>query len=118
MAAAAAEGLDKDGGLWYEYEPATKHLIKEKHSWPQAEAMVGFFNAWQVTDDKTYLEYSIKSWDFIRQHIRDQQKGEWFWGVYEDYGIMQKDKAGFWKCPYHSSRACLEIIRRLEQVEY
>lgn len=112
---AAAEGLDKDGGLWYEYEPVTDHLVKEKHSWPQAEAMVGFFNAWQVTGDKQYLDQSIKSWEFIRQYIKDQQKGEWFWGVYEDYSVMKKDKAGFWKCPYHSSRACLEIIQRIEK---
>src|SRR5688572_1990934 len=29
LTAAAAKGLDKDGGLWYEYENQTKHLIKE-----------------------------------------------------------------------------------------
>ena len=114
IANAAAEGLDKDGGLWYEYEPATGHLVKEKHSWPQAEAMVGFFNAWEVTGDKEYLDHSIKSWEFTRQYIKDPKKGEWFWGVYEDYSVMEKDKAGFWKCPYHSSRACMEIMRRVE----
>ncbi|MEO5563567.1 MAG: AGE family epimerase/isomerase [Chitinophagaceae bacterium] len=110
---AAAEGLDKDGGLWYEYEPASNHLIKEKHSWPQAEAMIGFFNAWQITGEKKYLDYSLNSWEFVKQHICDRKNGEWFWGVYEDYSLMEKDKAGFWKCPYHSSRACLEIIRRI-----
>lgn len=113
LADAAAEGLDKDGGLWYEYEPVTNHLMKEKHSWPQAEAMVGFFNAWQITGDQKYLDYSIRSWDFIKQHIKDNQHGEWYWGVYDDYTTMEKDKAGFWKCPYHNSRACLEIIKRL-----
>ena len=34
----AAEGLDSDGGLWYEYEQESSKLIYEKHSWPQAEA--------------------------------------------------------------------------------
>jgi mannobiose 2-epimerase len=110
----AAEGLDKDGGLWYEFEPATAHLIKEKHSWPQAEGMVGFFNAWQVTGDQKYLDHSLQTWSFIRQHIRDRKKGEWFWGVNENYSPMEMDKAGFWKCPYHNIRACLEIIRRIE----
>lgn len=116
IAYAVAEGLDTDGGLWYEYEPVTDHLVKEKHSWPQAEAMVGFFNAWQMSGEKEYLDHSIKSWEFIRNHIKDQEKGEWFWGVYADYRVMQKDKAGFWKCPYHSSRACMEIMKRAEQV--
>lgn len=58
---AVINGLDNDGGLWYEYEPATSHLIKEKHMWPQAEAMVGFFNAWQNTGDKMYLDRSMAS---------------------------------------------------------
>lgn len=113
LADAAAEGLDSDGGLWYEYEPHTKHLIREKHSWPQAEAMVGFFNAWQLSSDEKYLLQSMAVWDFIKQHIKDRVNGEWFWGIYDGYEVIEKDKAGFWKCPYHSSRACLEIIRRI-----
>ena len=56
VAEAAASGLDADGGLWYEYDAAKEHLIKEKHSWPQAEAMVGFFNAWQLTNDESHLQ--------------------------------------------------------------
>jgi len=111
---AAAEGLDKDGGLWYEYEPSHQTLIKEKHWWPQAEAMVGFFNAYQLTGDKKYLNHSINSWQFIQQYLIDNKNGEWFWGVDAGHAIMQnEDKAGLWKCPYHNSRACLEIIQRI-----
>lgn len=113
MTDAAAEGLDKDGGLWYEVE--NNHLVKEKHWWPQAEAMIGFFNAYQLTNDEKYLEKSIDSWKFTKQFILDNENGEWFWGVNEDYSIMQGyDKAGFWKCPYHNGRACLEIIKRIQ----
>lgn len=115
IADAAKEGLDADGGLWYEYEPAANHLVKEKHNWPQAEAMVGFMNAYQVNQDESYLQLSYKSWLFIQQHIKDQQAGEWYWGVYENYQPMAgQDKAGLWKCPYHNSRACLEIIKRID----
>jgi mannobiose 2-epimerase len=112
MADAAAEGLDKDGGLWYETE--SSHLIKEKHWWPQAEAMVGFFNAAQVSGDEKYIQRSINSWQFTKQFILDAKNGEWFWGVKEDYSIMpNEEKAGLWKCPYHNGRACLELLRRL-----
>jgi cellobiose epimerase len=114
IADAASEGLDNDGGLWYEYEADKKYLIEEKHSWPQAESMVGFYNAWQITRDKTYLQKSLNSWKFIRDCIKDKNKGEWYWGVNKDYSIMQgQDKAGLWKCPYHNSRACIEIIHRI-----
>jgi mannobiose 2-epimerase len=115
LADAAAEGLDKDGGLWYEFEPAQNHLIKEKHSWPQAEAIVGFFNAYQLTGNDKYLHYSINSWEFVKKYIKDKNKGEWFWGVNGDYSLMQKEKAGFWKCPYHNARACMEILKRTEK---
>jgi len=110
----AMQGLDTDGGLWYEYDPAKDHWTREKHSWPQAEAMVGFFNAWQLTGDEKYLQYSQDSFDFIKTHIKDHEKGEWFWGIEEDGTVMQKEKAGFWKCPYHSSRACMEIMKRVD----
>jgi mannobiose 2-epimerase len=114
MADAAAEGLDKDGGTWYGFEPLTQTLTKEKHWWVQAEAMVGFFNAYQITGDEKYLQYAINNWQFIKEHIIDKKRGEWFWGIKSDYTIMQnEDKVGLWKCPYHNSRACLEIINRI-----
>ena len=31
---AAMSGIDKDGGLWYEYEQKSKHLGKESIGWP------------------------------------------------------------------------------------
>ena len=118
IAASALEGIDKDGGLWYEYEPATNHFIKEKHSWVQAEAMIGFFNAWQLTNNKIYLDTSLKSWKYIKQFITDQLHGEWYWGRNGAGTIMEKqDKVGIWKCPYHNSRACIEIISRIANSE-
>ncbi|RYU90463.1 N-acyl-D-glucosamine 2-epimerase [Mucilaginibacter terrigena] len=113
---AAKQGLDTDGGLWYEYEPAERHLIKEKHWWVQAEAMVGFYNTWQINNNTEYLELSLRNWAFVRQHILDISNGEWFWGVYADGSVMQtEDKAGIWKCPYHNSRACIELIKRISR---
>lgn len=113
LADGGAEGLDADGGLWYEYEPSSNTLIREKHSWPQAEAMIGLFNALQLTGRETYLHASLSNWEFVKQHIRHQQEGEWYWGVQADYTPMQKEKAGFWKCPYHNSRACIELSNRV-----
>ncbi len=114
IAEATKEGLDSDGGLWYEYDPEKKELIAEKHWWPQAEALIGFYNAYQLTDKEEYLDIVYKIWKFTKKHMIDHQNGEWFWGVYEDYSIMKKDKAGFWKCPYHNGRACLELINRIK----
>jgi cellobiose epimerase len=114
MAESVVIGLDTDGGLWYEYEPADNRLVKEKHWWPQAEAMVGFYNAWQVSDRHEFLQYAYNNWAFIKQYIIDKKNGEWFWGIKEDHTVMlNQDKVGPWKCPYHNARACMEIIRRI-----
>ncbi|CAD0004532.1 AGE family epimerase/isomerase [Flavobacterium salmonis] len=114
IAEATQEGIDTDGGLWYEFDPEKKRLTTEKHWWVQAEALIGFYNAYQLTDNEKYLEIVLKNWEFIKKHILDKQNGEWFWGIYGDYTLIEKDKAGFWKCPYHNSRACLELIQRIK----
>jgi len=114
MADATFEGIDKiDGGLWYEYDPHSEELIAEKHWWPQSELLIGMVNAWQLTGYEKCLEAVKHNWKFVQQHILDTKNGEWIWGVNSDYSKIEKDKAGFWKCPYHNSRACLELIKRL-----
>ncbi|WP_212006140.1 AGE family epimerase/isomerase [Chitinophaga sp. HK235] len=113
MTLATQEGLDRDGGLWHEYEPTKRNTVPEKHWWPQAEAIVGFLNAWQLQPAGNYLQRACDSWRFIENRLRDRAHGEWFWGVHEDDSIMQEDKAGLWKCPYHNARACMEAVKRL-----
>jgi len=113
IADATVSGIDSDGGLWYEYEPADDHLTKEKHWWVQAEAMVGFYNAWQISGADKYLALAEQNWAFVQNKILDKKNGEWFWGIDEKGELMPgEDKAGLWKCPYHNSRACIEIIKR------
>jgi cellobiose epimerase len=114
MAHISQKGLDADGGMWYEKEQDL--LIKEKHWWPQAEAMVGYLNAYQLSNEMKYLDLSFNSFSFIKNNLLDKQEGEWHWGIYEDGSPMQKEKAGFWKCPYHNGRACMEVSHRLQQI--
>ena len=111
------EGIDIDGGLWYELDPNNNELIAEKHWWPQAELMIGFFNSFQLTGDKAYLDVVLKNWEFTKKYILDCKNGEWYWGVNADYSLIEKDKAGFWKCPYHNGRACIEIINRIKTIK-
>ena len=112
IAEAAIEGLDTDGGLWYELED--HQLIRQKHWWVQAEAMVGFYNAWQIIGNDKYLAIAENNWQYIKSKILDKQYGEWLWGIDENGAPMKgEDKAGLWKCPYHNSRACIEIIKRI-----
>jgi mannobiose 2-epimerase len=115
MARKSFEGLDEDGGLFYEYFPETGKVDRDKHWWPQAEAMVGYFNAYQLSGDPEFLVRSRASWTFIRNYLCDWIGQEWFWSVDQEGNPQtEKEKAGFWKCPYHNGRACLEMIGRID----
>ncbi len=118
MARASEEGLAEDGGLHYEYFPDSMELDRDKHWWPQAEAVVGYYNAYQLSGEQSFIERSLGSWEFIKKHLIDHKLGEWYWSV-DSLGNPQteKEKAGFWKCPYHNGRACMELIRRIDENE-
>jgi mannobiose 2-epimerase len=52
-----------------------------------------------------------QAWEYIKNYLVDRENGEWFWGADPDgKPNRQKDKAGFWKCPYHNARMCMEIV--------
>ena len=111
MARAAMEGLDEDGGLMNESGPAG--LDSDKHWWPQAEALVGLINAWQISGDTIFMDQAEQVWSFINNRIVDKA-GEWHWRVdREGHVIRGDDKAGPWKCPYHNGRAMIELMNRL-----
>lgn len=112
IAEAATRGLMQDGSFIHEYDPSTHRADTHREWWVSAEGMVGFLNAYQLTGETAYLEKVFGLWKFVQQHLLDRKNGEWFWGVYEDYSKMTDDKIGFWKCPYHNVRACLEIMNR------
>jgi mannobiose 2-epimerase len=116
MARAATTGFDPtDGGMNYELEP-NGHLNQERSWWVLAEAMVGFMNAYQLTHEKQFLDKSISSWEFIKKYLLDLKNGEWFSGVTADHKVLGNDKISMWKCPYHNSRSCLEMLERLEHI--
>jgi len=110
---ALKEGLSADGGLCYEGKTG-KVVGAGKDWWPQAEALVGFINAYQISHEEKYLEAARKVWEFIDRTIVDHVHGDWFWGVKADGKVdPRQPKVSEWKGPYHSGRACLEAARRL-----
>ena len=116
MAGENLAGLDSDGGLFYEFFPEEGRLDKDKHWWPQAEALVGYYNAYELSGNEVFAAKTRSSWDFIRGYLIDREYGEWFWST-DMNGVpsTEREKAGFWKCPYHNSRACMELIRRIRE---
>ena len=114
VARAAEEGVQPNGGIINEKNYQTGHVDGNFDWWPQAEAMIGFYNVYQLTSDQSFAQKTLNTWEFIKSNIIDKENGEWHWSVSSDGKIDTKnDKAGFWKCPYHNSRMCLELMERV-----
>ena len=113
VAKAAEKGLRPDGSMIHEANLDTGHVDDDLHWWVQAENVVGWFNIWQHFGDEEAFKKSEKCWQFIKDKLVDWDNGEWYWSRHPDGSLNTiDDKAGFWKCPYHNSRMCLEIIER------
>ncbi len=114
MVNAALEGLQDDGSLIYEKSIRGLYTDTDRHWWVQAETVVGLLNAWELTGENRYLEMAYKCFNYIEDKLVDRDNGEWHWSIRADGKVNTvDDKAGFWKCPYHNSRMCLEVMRRL-----
>ena len=113
VAKASEKGLRPDGSMIHEANLDTGHVDDDLHWWVQAENVVGLVNIYQYFHDVHALDKAISCWNYIKTQLIDWDNGEWYWSRHPD-GTLNTldDKAGFWKCPYHNSRMCLEIIER------
>ncbi len=108
-----AEGTDMDGALFHFGDP-TGIIDGTKEWWPQAEAVVGWLEAWRISGDIRYFAAATKTWEFIAAKLVDRQHGEWFRAVTRDGQLVaHAPKVSFWKCPYHNGRMGLEVVARL-----
>ena len=110
---AGNEGLLPDGSMRYEKLPDGT-FDDSRQWWVQAETVVGNLWLWKYHGVASGYDVAIKAWDYILKNLVDREGGEWWWAVLPD-GTLDKanPKAGFWKCPYHNSRMCLEALRIL-----
>ena len=113
VARASEKGLRPDGSMIHEANLDTGHVDDDLHWWVQAENVVGWYNIWQHFHDEVALDKTVCCWQYIKDNLVDYDNGEWYWSRHADGTVNTvDDKAGFWKCPYHNSRMCLEIIER------
>jgi mannobiose 2-epimerase len=104
----------KNGGLLGGCD-AAGHIHAKKEWWPQAEAVVGFYNAYELSGDQKYFDAADSIWGYIQKYFADHTHGEWHNELNpNNTPDINLPKAGFWKCPYHNARACLEVVRRMK----
>ena len=117
VAKASEKGLRPDGSMIHEANVDTGHADDDLHWWVQAENVVGWYNIYQYFGDEDAFSKAERCWNYIKTQLIDWENGEWFWSRHPDGSLNTvDDKAGFWKCPYHNSRMCLEIIERTKEM--
>lgn len=110
------EAVQSDGAICYEGKGG-KIIDYGKECWPQAEALIGFLNAHQISRDDRYFNAARGAWNFADKHLVDRVHGEWFWRIAPDGQVDPAlPKISEWKGPYHASRACLETMRRIDSL--
>lgn len=113
MARAAMEGYRPGEGMYYELKDGA--LDKERHWWVQAEAVVGCLWQWRQSGDMQWMDAAQDLWGFIKARLLAPE-GEWYWSILPDGFVnFKEDRAGFWKCPYHNGRMCMEAARILSE---
>ena len=113
IAVAADEGLRSDGSMIYEHWKDDDSYDMQRQWWVQCENIIGHINIYQYFREETSFGVAVRCWSFIQKNLVDWDKGEWHWAKLDDGTLnVVDDKAGFWKCPYHNSRMCIELIER------
>ena len=113
VAKASEKGLNPDGSMIHEANLDAGTVDDDLHWWVQAENVVGWMNIYQYFGDEDALQKALRGWEYIKQNLIDKENGEWYWSRHKDGSLnLDDDHAGFWKCPYHNSRMCMEILER------
>ena len=113
IAKASDEGLRPDGSMIYEHWKDNNTYDLQRQWWVQCESVIGHVNLYQYFQDEDAFVKAKQCWDYIQTNLVDKEHGEWYWAILDDGTTNHiDDKAGFWKCPYHNSRMCLELIER------
>lgn len=108
------EGWHPEGGVLYESGPEGV-ILAYRSWWVQAEAVVGFFNAWQLTEEIEYLNGVTKVWEFTDSEIVDHVHGGWLSFAVSDEKFANRIDG--WTCPYHNARMSFEILERIHGIK-
>lgn len=110
IAVASMEGWSAEGGMVYEKDLLDGAVDGDRHWWVQAETVVGCVWQWKRSGDIAWKDRADEELKFIEANLM-RPEGEWYWSLRADGTINKTDDlAGFWKCPYHNGRMCLELL--------
>ncbi len=110
-------GMDwKYGGIYVEGKKKGAVTEPTKEFWQQAEGMVGFLDAYQLTGDKKYFDAFKNIHDFVFNKMINWEQGDWFALLDEDGTIIWDYMGTSWKVFYHTVRGTCLVVKKLKQL--
>lgn len=105
-------GVDwEQGGVFRDGTARGGPLVVEKEFWQNAEALVGFLDAWEASGHERYAQAFANVWAFARKHFI-APCGEWRVLLDRSGRVLDGNVGNDWKVSYHTGRALLECVTR------
>ena len=110
-------GIDQErGGVFCEGAHDGPARERNKEFWQQAEALVGFLDAYQTFSDTKYLDAYEKVHRFVFDININHKVGEWY-PLFDEMNAPLDDRmAHAWKINYHTVRSMLQSESRLMKI--
>ncbi len=113
---AAKHGVDwQYGGIYRDGLANGEALITEKEFWQHAEALVGFLDGYTTLGEERFLDAFERVWHFVTTYMIDHSAGEWHTLLTREGQILDPRLGNPWKVSYHTGRALLECVSRLQK---
>lgn len=109
-----------DGGYYFDNEEHPVIVKDTKEWWAQVEAMNSFLLMSGLFPDDAINHYDMfcRQWSYIKKYLIDRMYGGWYWGgIDEAPQINYSPKSTIWKVNYHTSRALINCIKKLEELK-
>jgi mannobiose 2-epimerase len=109
-----------DRGYYFKGDDKLTIIQNTKEWWSQAEALNSFLMMSELfpNDKFDYYQKFCWQWDYIKKFVIDNEYGGWYWGGID---IVPANKtvpqASIWKGNYHTSRALINCLRRIEELK-
>ncbi len=110
-------GWDREhGGIYRDGYHDGRVAVTDKEWWQNFEALTGFLDAYQVTEIPDFLQTFTDLWKFDYTYFYNKDVGESMQLLKADGTPIITDTGNQWKCIYHTDRAMMECIERLEEM--
>ncbi|CQB87780.1 Predicted glycosyl hydrolase [Chlamydia trachomatis] len=98
--------------------PAQDYSQDMKFWWPQTEAVIASLYAYLMTRNEKYLEWHQMAHNWMWQHLRDEEKGEWYGYLHRDGTVAQPAKGNLFKGPFHIPRMLVKSASLCDEISH